>query len=79
MKLRLFTRETQNQWIDTGYNFVKLSNSKDLSEHGFTNRSFILLEPYLNNDEALESDKVVPLLSPEIDKIVVEKLGMHYQ
>ncbi|WP_423147815.1 hypothetical protein [Rubrolithibacter danxiaensis] len=79
MKLHLFTRDIQQQWIETGYNFVKLTYSKDLSSENLGEHPFTLLEPYLNNDEALESDKVVPVSSPEIDKIIIEKTGMHYQ
>lgn len=79
MKLRLFTSQIQQQWLDTGYNYVKLTHSKDLSADNLGERPFILLEPYLNNDEALESDRVVAVSSPQIDEILNDKSGMHYQ
>jgi|GEM_PF-1140646 len=79
MELRLFTHETKQQWLDTGYNFIKLTNSKDISTNNLGQHPFILLEPYLNNDEALESDRVVPVSSPEIDKIINKESGRYYQ
>ena len=78
MKLQPFTGDTLQQWRETGYNFVKLTPSDEMSVNNLPGEPFTLLEPYLNDDEALESDNVVALGAPEIEQVIREGSGRYY-
>lgn len=77
MKLRIFDKKAQQQWLDTGYNYIKLTNAENI---GLTkgNDPFTLVEPYTDNDKDLEHDSVVSISSKTIEQIIKEKRGKYY-
>ncbi|WP_207428720.1 hypothetical protein [Pedobacter sp. SYSU D00535] len=79
MKLRIFDGGSKSQWIGSGYRYVKITYSKDIGLKDTLTGEFYLLEPYLNEDEALEDESVVDINSPEIEEIMQNKTGRYYQ
>jgi len=78
MKLKIFDKKALQQWLDTGYNYIKLTNADNI---GLTkeNDSFTLVEPYIGNGKAPEFDSVVPIASKTVEQIIKEKSGKYYK
>lgn len=78
MKLEIFDKKAQQQWLDTGYNYIKLTNAENI---GLTKESdpFILVEPYIDNDKAPAYDSVVSISSKTVERIIKEKSGRYYK
>lgn len=73
MNLHVFDRVAQQEWIDTGYRFVKLSLSEDV---GFRD-SFTLLEPYSGEADIRVHEDIVPIRSAQIEKIIRNETGRY--
>ena len=78
MELKTFDYESKRQWIESGYKYVKLTNSADIGLSNSGTEAFVLLEPYLNTNEALESNSVVDINSGKIDDIIKNGSGRFY-
>lgn len=73
MDLHVFNREAQQEWIDTGYPFVKLSAAENV---GFE-ESFTLLEPYSGEEDVSAHKDIVSVRSAEIEKIIRDGSGRY--
>jgi len=79
MKLKPFDQKSRGQWLESGYKYVKLTRSNDVGLTSLNAESFTLLEPYLNIEEALDSNSVVDINSPQIQEIIDNGTGRFYQ
>ena len=79
MKLKPFDQKSRGQWLESGYKYVKLTRSNDVGLKSLNAESFTLLEPYLNIEEALDSNSVVDINSPQIQEIIDNGTGRFYQ
>lgn len=73
MNLHVFSRAAQQDWINTGYRFVKLSASENV---GFQ-ESFTLMEPYFGEEVVRMHPGIVPIQSAKIDQIIREQTGKY--
>lgn len=78
MKLHLFTKEVQDEWIREGYDSVKITASNNLSNNNEP-EPYFLLEPYNNETDTGDGDMVQLIVSPTVEKIVHAKTGKYYQ
>ncbi|HTM65726.1 MAG TPA: hypothetical protein VL093_05375 [Flavipsychrobacter sp.] len=78
MQLRLFTKETQNEWVQEGFDSVKITASDRLSVNNDTN-PFFLLEPYNNTIDQGDENIVQNIASDTVEEIILHKTGRHYQ
>lgn len=78
MKLRLFTKETQQEWIQEGFDSVKITASNHLTVNNDP-EAFFLLEPYNNTIDIGDGDTVQNIGSETIQEIIENKTGRYYQ
>ena len=78
MKLNLFTGEVRQQWIEHGYDSVKITASGNLSineEPG----PFFLIEPYNGLIDTGGGDLVQNIGSETVEEIIANGTGRYFQ
>jgi len=78
MKLRLFTKDVQSEWISQGYDSVKITASDHLSVNDEP-EPFFLLEPYNNIIDTGDGDIVQNIGASVVEDIIENKTGRYYQ
>jgi len=80
MKLRLFSEETRQEWIEAGHNKVKITGAEHLSVNDLADEKFVLLEPWADLPDSLaDGDLAEQITSPIVDDIIQHKSGRFYQ
>lgn len=79
MKLHVFDTNTRRQWVETGYEFVKLSSSENIGFDEGNDGAFTLLEPYPPNQNVDLHSQIVGLFDSKIDRIIADGTGRYYK
>lgn len=79
MELHKFNWDALKEWKDTGYKHVNLTQSQNVGLTDNSEKPFILLEPYLDDDKAYKYGSVVAITSVEIEQIIMDGSGKYYK
>lgn len=80
MKLHVFDKNTLKEWRDTGYAYILLTPSENVGLTEGTEEQFILLEPFLDNDDKEKKhENIVALTSLQIEQIIEKGSGKYYK
>ena len=79
MKLHIFDRHALKEWKDTGYTYVNLTPSANIDLTVHPEKSFILLEPFLDESKAKKYETVVSITSSKLEEIIQARSGKYYK
>jgi hypothetical protein len=82
MKLQVFTEETRQTWIGSGFTHIKMTDAAHLSINDPEVDGIRLLEPSgpgTPGDLVTDNDAVVGIQAREVDEVIAAGTGRHYQ